>query len=146
MKDIFWILPGELAGMSHPGADGKLFSELRESGIGAVVTLTERPLGINISDRFGFECLHLPIRDMDAPHPEQVELFVRFCDNQIDAGNAVAVHCLAGRGRTGVMLACYLVHRKQAPGKAIEKVRRVRPGALETPIQEAAVYEYAAGV
>lgn len=45
----------------------------------------------------------------------------------------VAVHCHAGLGRTGVLIACYLIysHRSTAQ-EAILKVRRTRPKAIQT--------------
>ncbi len=142
--DLFWILPGKLAGMSHPGHDEADLRRLSEVGIGAIVTLTEAPLTAGPVTNCGFEYLHLPIKDFNAPQPGQIERFVNFCDREIASGRGVAVHCMAGIGRTGVMLACYLVHCGDKPHKAIEKVRRIRPGALETAAQENAVYEFAA--
>jgi atypical dual specificity phosphatase len=47
-------------------------------------------------------------------------------------------------GRTGTMLACYLVHRDTDPRAALAQVRHHRPGSVETWAQELAVYEYAA--
>ncbi len=143
-NDLFWILPGKLAGMSYPDQSKASMSGLCAAGVGAIVTLTLRPLQPDLIREWGFEYLHLPVHDFTAPGKDQVESFVRFCDRNIDSGRAVAVHCRAGIGRTGVMLACYLVHLGSKPHKAVRKVRRVRPGALETAEQEDAVYEFAA--
>ena len=51
----------------------------------------------------------------------------------------VAVHCLAGRGRTGTVLAAYFVHRGLPAREAIQKVRDLRPGSIEVPEQEDAI-------
>lgn len=48
-----------------------------------------------------------------------------------------------GRGRTGVMAACYLVHFQGFyPQSAIGTVRQQRPGSIETFQQERAVHKY----
>jgi len=48
-----------------------------------------------------------------------------------------------GRGRTGVMAACFLVHfYGQSPERAITNVRLMRPGSVETYEQEKAVVKY----
>ncbi|KAL7676195.1 hypothetical protein ACOME3_002451 [Neoechinorhynchus agilis] len=59
-----------------------------------------------------------------------------------DENKKVAVHCHAGLGRTGFIIACYLVYEAQFHQKckmqhreAIEFVRRKRPGSIQTPIQ-----------
>ena len=66
-----------------------------------------------------------------------------FIDEQTGAGRPVAVSCYAGIGRTGTVLACCLVSRGASPADAVAEVRRLRPGSIQTPEQEAAVYEYA---
>ena len=59
------------------------------------------------------------------------------------SGRRVAVHCGGGLGRTGTLLACYLVSAGCAPDEAIRRVRAARPGSIETPEQEQAVRRYA---
>ena len=56
----------------------------------------------------------------------------------------VGVHCAMGRGRTGTMLACYLVAREGYSGDAaIEESRKRRRGSIETRTQEKAVRDFA---
>ncbi|XP_022101237.1 uncharacterized protein LOC110984913 [Acanthaster planci] len=48
----------------------------------------------------------------------------------------VAVHCHAGLGRTGVLIACYLIYEQRMEGdNAIQFVREKRKGAIQTPGQ-----------
>lgn len=43
------------------------------------------------------------------------------------------MHCRSGRGRTGVMAACYLVYfLNLTPERAITTLRLGRPGSIET--------------
>ncbi len=59
------------------------------------------------------------------------------------AGN-VAVACMGGVGRTGMVAACALVSAGMAPADAIAHVRRIRhPEAVETAAQAAFVVAYA---
>ena len=56
---------------------------------------------------------------------------------------AVGVHCAMGCGRTGTILACYLVAREgYSADDAIIETRRRRNGSIETRRQEQAVRDY----
>jgi atypical dual specificity phosphatase len=46
--------------------------------------------------------------------------------------NAVAVFCEAGVGRTGTVLAGYLIHQGLSALEAIQSVREREPSAVET--------------
>ena len=49
---------------------------------------------------------------------------------------AVGVHCAEGRGRTGVMCACYLIYYyDMEPWDAIRIMRRQRPGSVERKVR-----------
>jgi atypical dual specificity phosphatase len=53
------------------------------------------------------------------------------------------VHCAAGMGRAGTILACYLVKYQKYSGKdAIKKIRTERPGSIQSETQELAITFY----
>lgn len=141
-----FVIPGKLAGLAYPGR-GEFLEEdlyyLKREGIGAIVSLTPHPPEKETIEKEGFCHLHLPIEDFSTPTPEQIDTFIAFVRKMIEEGRGVAVHCSAGYGRTGTMLACYLVAIGESAEEAIESVRRIRPGSIETPEQEACVHAYA---
>jgi len=137
-----WLIEDTIAGMAHPGDLPKAFAALKAMGVGAVVTLTPRPLPEDVLRQHDLAYLHLPMPNFTPPLPAQIRRFVEFCEKNTQEGRPVAVHCLAGMGRTGTMLACYLVWQGMAPAEAMHTVRIRRPGSIETVEQEEAVFGY----
>jgi atypical dual specificity phosphatase len=146
LEGFSWLIAGKLAGLAYPEAGQDDLLELRQMGVRALVSLTERALPGALVQKFDIAYLHLPIANFAPPKPEQIDRFVSFCEDNISAGRPVAVHCLAGMGRTGTMLACYLVWQGTPAEEAIETVRDNRPHSIETVEQERAIVEYAARV
>lgn len=139
-----FVIDGELAGMACPGrfADlGEDLAFLRRQGVRAIVSLTEYPLDQRTVEAFGFQYLHLPILDYHAPTLSQARTFLGFFARQ-RADGAVVVHCAAGQGRTGTILACALVQRGMTAEEAIRTVRRIRPPSIDTDAQEAFVHAF----
>lgn len=137
---ISWIVEDEIAAFSVFALQD--LSVLEAEGICAIVSLTESAPP-ELDDASHFDTLHLPIDDMTPPEYEQIEQFVDFVDCHLGEGRAVGVHCLAGLGRTGTMIACYLVTRGRGADEAIKEVRQARPGSIQTESQEQAIRRWA---
>jgi atypical dual specificity phosphatase len=135
-----WIVPDKVGGMGRPDATDLAW--LVEIGVDAVVSLTERP--VPATD--GLEIYHAPIIDMTAPTVEHLTETVEFMRAVVAGGGRVVAHCAAGAGRTGTVLASYMVSEGLSAEGAIAYVRTLRPGSIETPDQEAVIAVYAARV
>jgi atypical dual specificity phosphatase len=150
MDGFYWLIPGVLAGSRRPGGPygrdrlGPELDWLRTQGIGAILTLTETPLDSVILAAHDFEVLHLPVVDLTPPNPDQLAEALAFIDRQRAADRPVVVHCLAGQGRTGTVLAAYLIRAGSPPDRAIATLRQVCPLAVENDRQLAALAEFAA--
>ena len=155
LRNFTWIIPRRLAGMALPtsalrgragaAADPALVQDLmrlKELGVRTVVSLTREPLHRGTLDHCGFRGLHIPVEDMTAPSPEQILRAVEYIDEQVEQGGVV-VHCMAGIGRTGTVLAGYLVWRGSTPEAAIAELRNSRPGSVETFDQESSIFRFA---
>src|SRR5207253_1245931 len=98
---------------------------LRQQGIEVLLSLTEDRPRRDWVDEAGLLVFHEPLEDMEAPTQEQLDR----CVSAIQRANArhmgVAVHCGAGLGRTGVILAAHFVAHGLSAGNAIARVRRL---------------------
>ena len=144
LPNFGWLIPGELAGSARPLSDDAL-AALAAQGVRALVSLTEEPLPDAALRGHDLDAVHLPVADFAAPTEAQIAAAVAAIGRFVAAGRPVAVHCAAGLGRTGTILACALVSRGQDASAAIAAVRAARPGSIETPGQEAAVAGWARG-
>ena len=137
-----WVLNDELAGSQGPASLDDL-SFLYHQGIRSVIRMEERTIPANAGNTFDLVDLFVPVPDFTPPNPDQILRMIEFIDRETAAKRPVVVSCYAGIGRTGTVLACYLVHRGHNPVDAINRIRELRPGSIQTPEQEEAVYGYA---
>jgi protein-tyrosine phosphatase len=144
--DLWWVIPGALAGTSmpfvhpdrHETPDAALdafrdeLPSLWKEGIRSIVCLLNMRSAEAAYTAAGFSFLCLPITDGLAPSMEQFQAFMEFTRQRHALGHGVAVHCVAGIGRTGTMLAGHLITAGMNADDAIARVRSLRPGAVET--------------
>ncbi|HJZ89363.1 MAG TPA: dual specificity protein phosphatase 23 [Gemmataceae bacterium] len=133
-----WVDEPLLAASAEPGGPEQL-AWLRAQGVDILVTLTEDPLPRTWIDGAGLMGVHVPIPDMDVPTVEQIEQVMSVIDKAKSSNMGVAIHCLAGRGRTGTILAAYFVYQGMSAEEAMQKVRELRPGSIEVTEQEEAI-------
>jgi len=138
-----WIDKPGLAGLARPAAAEDLVW-LRQQGIELLVSLTEDRPRRDWIEEAGLLVFHEPVEDMQAPTQEQLDRVVSAIRRARESKMGVAVHCGAGLGRTGVVLAACLVETGMTAPAAIARVRHLRPGSIETEEQEEAVIEFAA--
>jgi atypical dual specificity phosphatase len=137
-----WIEKPVLAASARPEAPDEL-SWLREQSIQLIVTLSEDPLPRLWVNDAGLFAMHVPVEDMHPPSQKQIDLIISAIDKAKSRNMGVAIHCTAGLGRTGTIVACYLVHQGMTGASALANIRDLRPGSVETEEQVEAVMEYA---
>lgn len=140
-KNFSWVEPRKLAALALPSEPGH-YKYLVENGITHLVCLCEsKPPNYDTCPELTLH--HISIVDFTPPTPSQIQRFLGIVEEANGKGQSVAVHCMHGHGRTGTMLACYLVKTRNISGlEAIKEVRRLRPGSIETEEQEKAVIEF----
>jgi len=114
---------GRLAGLPGPAYMEWDFARLRKMGYSVVVSLECDRLNTFEIEDAGFEHKKICVEDFAAPTLDQVDEFVAFVNSKIGEGKKVLVHCYAGRGRTGTMLAAYLIHQGMSSDAAVREIR-----------------------
>ncbi len=146
LNGFSWVEEGKIAGMRQPGSLYPLardLADLKDAGVDAIVSLTEISLDQSLLVQFGMTYFRVPILDFHPPTLSDINQVISFTRSSLASEHAVVIHCTAGLGRTGTMLACWLVSEGVSPDNAIFKVRSLRPGSIETSEQEQIIFDYA---
>lgn len=120
-----WLVPGKLAGAPHPNISGGVAMVapfLRTQGVGAIITLYDTAL-VPSPEEFGFRSLFVETPDFRPP--PDLDRILGFIAAQLQDQRAVLVHCFAGIGRTGTVLAAWLL-ASDSTLSATDAIARVR--------------------
>lgn len=143
--DLNWIVPGKLMAFSGPSAQPKHFGGwrtftpedyieyFREKGVTGVVRLNKKMYEGNrfTAHRVAHHDLYFP----DGTCPSEPIMY-HFLDIVERSQGALAVHCKAGLGRTGVLICCYMIkHYGFTAEEAMAYIRVCRPGSVIGPQQ-----------
>ncbi len=156
LQNYSYVVDGAIAGCKFPEDSDAAVDTVAKEGFKTIVNLTEHahPRASDFTAR-GVRAVHIPVEDFKAPTLAQMNEFAALV---ADPNNRpVLVHCRAGIGRTGTMLAVGVAALQSsqagggggasiAPDEVIRAVRARRPGSLEVPLQEGAVRDYCAHI
>ena len=135
-----WLINDKLAGSGMLTSPAELEWVIKK-GVKSIITMTEEPLPESWIQNIKY--LHVPTEDLSAPDMEKIDNVVDFIHGRIKNNEPTMVHCAAGVGRTGTILACYLIKYHNLSAKdAIDKVRKERPGSIQSESQEIAIGLY----
>lgn len=132
-----------------PTLHKKCLVTLKRLQIQTIISLLEPEeiKGINfytdqeIYQRHGIAYINFAIPDMGVPEMTQAQKYIPYFA-QILMYQNVLIHCLAGRGRSGTICACILIHYGYSAQESVKIVRHHRTGAITTPKQENFIYDY----
>ena len=137
-----WVIEDELAGSGMPMNQSQ-FAWIVRHGIKTVITVREVGLPSKWLDDKVIDYFHLKVEDYGAPSLTQMDTTVNYIQEHINDRKPVMVHCAAGRGRTGTILAAYFLKKNNlTTEQAIKRIRDLRPGSIQSLVQEKAIKMY----
>ena len=131
--EAYWVEPGFLLAGPYPAprwahiTHDKL-ERLLQAGIQLFVDLTKPDEALSYADKLIGKAHHqrMPISDFDTPPPDEMMNVLNTLDYALRRSQRVYVHCLAGMGRTGTVIGCYLVRYGMDGAEALETIRDLR--------------------
>ena len=88
--------------------------------------------------------IFISVEDYGAPSLQELDYVVNYISRQLDNEKPVMVHCSGGKGRTGTILAGYLIKKgnNMTAEKAIYKLRNLREESIQSKEQKIVLFNY----
>lgn len=140
-----WIVPSKVATIPLPGAVIDInhdMAALRAVGVTTLITLTYNDLPQDALKRHGLRNVHLPIYDRQPPSIGQLKMLTKRMTEMIERGDVLAVHCRAGIGRTGTIVAGWLIKEGLTAQAALDRIRSINKHYVQTEEQEQFLFEF----
>lgn len=141
--DLNWIVPGKFLAFSGPLNVTDKYGSFtpddyvpifKKFGVNLVVRLNKPQYDKNKFVKAGIRHLDLYFLDGSVPEPDIIEKFLDAVEKE---KGAIAIHCKAGLGRTGSLIALYAMkHYGFPPAPFIGWIRIARPGSILGPQQQ----------
>jgi atypical dual specificity phosphatase len=143
-----WVIDNKLAGSGTP-MTSEQYRWLIKNNIKSIVTVRGFPLPQkwlvdNEKETIINDYKFVYVKDYGVPSLEVLDNIVDYINIKITKEEKpLVVHCAAGKGRTGTILAAYLLKQDNISSQdAIKKIRSLRPGSIQSKIQEEILNEY----
>merc|ERR1712111_309160 len=126
-RNFSWIIPGAIAGCAVPQSEFEIISLVR-NGITLLVTLSEEQLPhSSVQSIKDLNHKIISWKEFEDISTSELESILNCIEKEISSGGKVAIHCRMRRGRTGTLLAAFIMkHNKITANKAISYVRGLR--------------------
>ena len=138
----YWVIPHKILAGAYPGEVFYRESQARqkigamlEAGITSFFDLTQphelEPYEEMFREEGAWRNLEVdyqrfPIRDFGVPTRTELQNILDALDEALAQGKGVYVHCWGGIGRTGTVIATYLIRHGMAPKQALQHIAELR--------------------